>query len=372
MALTQVGLGMVDSASAGGLSFRNKIINGDMRIDQRVSGTITATNTWMVDRFYQSHNIDGAQSFQQVTDAPDGFFNSIKYTTTTADASLASTQYSMLRYKMEGYTLADLSYGTAAAKTATLSFWVKSSATGTFGGTLINSASDRVYPYTYTINASNTWEKKIVVIPGDTTGTWLNTNGNGLEIKWSFGAGSTYTASATGAWQAGFAIHASGATSLINTLNATWQLTGVQFEVGSQATEFERRPFGTELALCQRYCWNVASDTSILTMFNGVSRGSGTYFYNIPTPVPMRTTPSFSVGGTGTVRITYAGTEVNSSANSSTVGGAAPTFNFGTSVANRTSILMSYETVSGVSSAAGRADIGLTFNYGTFIFSAEL
>ena len=233
----------------GGFSFRNKIINGDMRIDQRSSGTITATNTWMVDRFYQSHNIDGAQSFQQSSDAPSGFVNSILYTTTTADASLSATQYSMLRYKVEGYTATDFAWGTSAAKTATLSFWVKSSVAGTFGGTIISAGNDRVYPYTYTINAVNTWEKKIVVIPGDTTGTYGTTNGIGFEIKWSFGAGSTYTASATGAWQAGFAIHATGATQLINTLNATWQITGVQLEIGNQATEFERRPFGLELHL---------------------------------------------------------------------------------------------------------------------------
>jgi hypothetical protein len=270
----------------------------------------------------------------------------------------------MLRYKIEGYTLADLSYGTSVAKTATLSFWVKSSATGTFGGTLINSASDRVYPYTYTITSANTWEKKIVVIPGDTTGTWLNTNGNGLEIKWSFGAGSTYTASATGAWQAGFAIHATGATALINTLNATWQITGVQFEAGSQATEFERRPYGTELALCQRYYTVIANTAGASGNLIGTctaltsTRIDGIIFL----PVSMRTAPSLSC----TVGSSYYRVYIANSAY------AINSISFNESSASNSMILFYNNTnVSGVT--AGQAGWTEVMNTGGFVAaSAEL
>jgi hypothetical protein len=352
-------------------SFKNRIINGAMQIDQRNAGAVvTASGSCILDRFI-NYRSGGAYTVQRSTTAPPGFVNSMLMTNTTA---ASPTTFSFFGQIIEGLNIADFGFGTANAQTVTVSFWANSSVTGIYSISVTNGNGDRAYPVQYTINTANTWEYKTITVPGDTSGTWATNNTSGIFLRFNLGSPSGRTAAA-GAWVAGNydgANGSTGATTWANTTSATFYITGVQFEKGSTATSFDYRSYGTELQLCQRYCWNVASDTGILTMFNGVSRGSGTYFYNIPTPVAMRTTPSFSVGGTGTVRITYAGTEVNSSANSSTVGGAAPTFNFGTSVANRTSILMSYETVTGVTSGAGRADVGLTFNYGTFIFNAEL
>jgi hypothetical protein len=233
--------------------FRNRIINGDMRIDQRNAGAaVTADGSFPVDRFTVTNGTDGAFSAQQDSSAPTGFVNSLKFTTTTADGTLTTTQRAIVRQMIEGTNVSDLAWGTASAKTVTLSFWVRSSLTGTFGGALSNSASDRSYPFTYTISVANTWEQKSVTITGDTSGTWLTTTGIGLRVFFGLGAGPDRSGTA-GAWAGAQYVSATGATSVIGTLNATWYLTGVQLEVGSVATPFERRPYGTELALCQRY-----------------------------------------------------------------------------------------------------------------------
>jgi len=234
--------------------FRNRIINGDMRIDQRNAGAaVTSNNSYPVDRFFVPFDTDGAFSAQQDSSAPAGFVNSLKFTTTTADATIGATQYAMVRQVIEGLNVADLGWGTASAKTVTLSFWVRSSLTGTFGGSLQNNAEDRSYPFSYTISSADTWEQKTITVAGDTTGTWLTTNGRGIRLAWGLGVGSTYSGTA-GAWSATPSLYSvTGATSVIGTLNATWYITGVQLEVGSVATPFERRPYGAELALCQRY-----------------------------------------------------------------------------------------------------------------------
>jgi len=354
---------------------RNRVINGAMVIDQRNVGTAfnnTTSGVYSADR-WKTYGAQAAKfSIQQDSSANTvaGFANSLKVTSLSSYSLVTSDQFDVYQL-IEGYNVADLAWGTASAKAITLSFWTRSSLTGTFGGSVRNTAANRSYPFTYTISSADTWEYKTITIPGDTTGTWEKTTSTGIILLFGLGTHSGLSGPA-GAWAAANYVSATGGTSVVGTNGATWYVTGVQLEAGSSPTPFEYRQYGTELALCQRYCFNVAQDTSMLTMFNGVSRGSQTYFYSIPTPVAMRTTPSFTVGSSGTIRITYAGTEVNSSANSSTVGGAGMTINFGTSVANRNFILVSYETVSGVSSAAGRADLGLTFNYGTFIFSAEL
>jgi len=355
---------------------RNRIINGGMVISQRNAGASVTptTNTYTLDRWQAytgglSSKFSVQQNAGSVT-PPAGYINYLGVTSLSSYTSGAS-DYLAIVQNIEGLNCTDLGWGTANAKTVTLSFWVRSSLTGTFGGSLLNSAYNRSYPFTYTISSANTWTQASITIAGDTTGTWLTTNGVGIRIWFNLGTGSALSGTA-GAWAVGEYENATGSVAVTATSGATFYITGVQLEVGSSATGFEYRQYGQELALCQRYCFNVAQDTSVLSMYNGLSRGSGTYFYSIPTPVAMRTTPSFAVSNSGTVRITYNGTEVNSSANSSTVGGSAMTINFGTSIANRNLILVSYETVSGVSSAAGRADLGLTFNYGTFIFSAEL
>jgi hypothetical protein len=194
----------------------------------------------------------GAMSFQQVADAPDDFKYSLKATTTTADASVDASDYNVVLQRIEGTSVSDLNYGTSAAKTTTLSFHVKSSLTGTFGGSFRNNGGDRSYPFTYTISSANTWEKKTITIAGDTTGTWLNTTGMGLQVNFGLGVGTTYTGTA-GAWVGAGNFSADSSVNVISTLNATWQVTGVQLEVGDTATEFEHRPYTTELQLCQRY-----------------------------------------------------------------------------------------------------------------------
>jgi hypothetical protein len=239
--------------SGGAFSFKNRIINGDMRIDQRNAGAaVTASGSFPVDRFSVFNSTDGSFSAQQDSSAPVGFVNSLKYTATTADGTLTTTQNTTVRQFIEGTNVSDLAWGTANAKTVTLSFWVRSSLTGTFGGAFRNSAADRNYPFTYSISVADTWEYKSVTVAGDTSGTWLTTTGIGVGISFSMGAGPDRSGTA-GAWAAGNIVSATGATSVIGTLNANWYITGVQLEVGSVATPFERRPYGTELALCQRY-----------------------------------------------------------------------------------------------------------------------
>jgi hypothetical protein len=243
--------------SGGAFSFKNRIINGDMRIDQRNAGASLTVNDaaafYAVDRFEcQGQSGDGVYTAQRSTTVPAGFNNSLAITVTTADASIGATQSYMIRQRIEGFNVADLGFGSANAKTVTISFWVRSSLTGTFGGALINGSFNRAYPFSYTISAADTWEQKSVTIAGDTTGTWNTDNSTGFVVSFSLGAGSSRVGTA-GAWAGSNLQGATGQVNLIGTNGATFFLTGVQLEVGSVATPFERRPYGTELYLCQRY-----------------------------------------------------------------------------------------------------------------------
>jgi hypothetical protein len=232
--------------------FRNRLINGDMRIAQRGTAAVTTNGAYPVDRFQAGNNTDGAFTAQQDASAPAGFVNSVKFTTTTADATLTTTQSLQFQQKIEGTNFADLGWGTAAAQTVTLSFWVRSSLTGTFGGAVANDAVDRSYVFAYSISAADTWEYKTVTIPGDTTGTWLKNTETALRLYFGLGQGPDRQGTA-GVWAGSFLQSVTGAVSVIGTLGATWYITGVQLEAGSVATPFERRPYGTELQLAQRY-----------------------------------------------------------------------------------------------------------------------
>ena len=255
---TNIQTGAVENyMSAVGLDFgmRNRIINGAMRIDQRNAGanTLPSNGQYQLDRWQTNMSVSSKYSIQQDSSANtvSGFVSSLKATSTSA-YSAGAGDYFTVTQQIEGFNTADLAFGTASAKPVTLSFWVRSSLTGTFGGALTNGNYDRSYPFTYTISVANTWEYKTITISGDTAGTWLTGNLTGLQVHFGLGSGATYGGTA-GAWVAGLKFTATGATSVVGTNGATFYITGVQFEEGSQATPFEYRHFTTELQLCQRY-----------------------------------------------------------------------------------------------------------------------
>jgi hypothetical protein len=267
-----------------------------MRIAQRGTAAVTTSGAFPVDRWSVTNTANGAFSAQQNASAPAGFNNSLLVTVTTAQT--AGTGNLSPIQNIEGFNLADLGWGTANAQTVTLSFWVRSSLTGTFGATLRNGGSTRTYPYTYTISTANIWEYKTVTIEGDTSGTWLTTNGNGVEVRFSLFA-TTGTQQTAGDWFNGSATGATGQTQLASTNGATWQITGVQLEKAAAATSFEHRPIGTELALCQRYFYNTVSSTGRYDYHavGGASSSTNVRFF-LQLPVEMRTTPSVSTTGT--------------------------------------------------------------------------
>ena len=287
---------LAGSADAGGLTGRNLIINGAQTVSQRHGTSAVTSDQYLTDRFTSANNNhSGAWSWQQVTDAPAGFKNSLKFTTTTADATTATNQYSLLRYYTEGNDTAHLDFGSSDAKGITLSFYVKSSLTGTFGGSIGNNAQNRSYPFTYSISSASTWERKTVTLSGDQSGTWETGVSTGLRINFSMGTGTSYQGTA-GAWNGDTDFSATGETSVLATLNATWQITGVQLEVGEQATPFEHRSFGDELRRCQRYYQQIGS---------GYGKASSTSAFDCSVTFnpPMRTSPTVSDNGT-TVQIT--------------------------------------------------------------------
>jgi hypothetical protein len=308
---------------------RNRIINGDMRIDQRNAGasvTMGSGGAFPVDRWFAVEDTDGAMTAEQVEDAPTGFINSVKLTTTTADSSLTTTQTAQFMQNIEGFNVYDLGFGSASATTITLSFWVKSSLTGTMGGSLRNNDANRSYPFSYTISSANTWEKKSVTIAGDTSGTWLTNNSIGIRLVFSLGCGPSRLGTA-GAWNANNNTGPTGEVPVIGTLNATWYITGVQLEAGSVATSFERVDYGEMLRRCQRYYWKFDYSGSgygwALSAFR--SDTATVKQANIPHPVRMRSTPTVvltsSSGTVGTIGINT-DNSVASVSGVSTTGGA--------------------------------------------------
>ncbi len=280
--------------------FKNRIINGAMVIDQRNAGaSVTLTTSFFtLDRwiFYvsQASKLTCQQNAGSVT-PPAGFTNYLGVTSSSA-YSVTSTDYFFVVQPIEGFNIADLGWGTANAKTVTLSFWVRSSLTGTFSGAIRNSASTRSYPFSYTITASNTWEQKTITIAGETTGTWLTNNGFGLGLTFCLGSGSTRLSTAN-SWQAGDFDGVTGTTSVVGTNGATFYITGVQLEVGSTATSFDYRPYGTELALCQRYFQFLGGDTPYQSINTVVWFGSTEAVGFFRYPVQMRAAPTIAKTG---------------------------------------------------------------------------
>jgi hypothetical protein len=255
----QTAIDSISNSQGSPFGFKNRIINGGMVIDQRNAGASLnpADQAYSLDRWKCRRSQASKYTIQQNAGSvtpPVGFTNYLGVTSSSA-YSVGASDYFAVQQLIEGYNLADLGWGTSNAKTVTLSFWVYSSLTGTFGGALNNGAEIRAYGFTYTINSANTWEQKTITIAGDTTGTWLTTNGIGLYVNFNLGTGSLYGIATNGSWTAGSTqFTPSGTVSVVGTNAATWYVTGVQLEVGKQATSFDYRPYGYELQLCQRYC----------------------------------------------------------------------------------------------------------------------
>jgi len=290
------------SASTLPPAFRNRIINGDMRIDQRNAGASVTpvSGQYLVDRFSvaltQASKFTAQQNAGSVT-PPTGFINYQGITSSSA-YSVAAGDYFSVSQAIEGLNIADLAWGTANAKTVTLSFQVYSSLTGTFGGALQNSASNYCYPFTYTISSANTWTSISVTIAGPTSGTWLTTNGIGVKVFFNLGTGTTYSGP-SGSWAATTYISATGATSVVGTNGATFYITGVQLEIGSSATTFDFRDYGRELILCQRYYETTAALTGLIVSMYSTGSGYGAYYYR----VTKRTTPTVTTASVGTFTV---------------------------------------------------------------------
>ena len=290
--------GTVVSGSAMGM--RNRIINGDMRIDQRNNGSAVSAG-FISDRWFVENGSDSVFSCQRTTDVPSGsgFVNSLKVTATTADASIGSTQYAVITHFIEGYNIADLDWGTSNAKTITASFWVKASNAGQYSFTCYNLGATRINPQAFTINTANTWEYKTIIITGETTGTWNITNNRGIVVNFYMSLGSNYLD--VSGWNSSSKYGVTGQANAFGTTNNIFAITGVQLEVGSVATPFERRQYGQELQLCQRYFQVIISGTGY---FSNASAQTSTNAWGVYTlGTSMRANPTgYVVSGTNYYR----------------------------------------------------------------------
>ena len=286
--------------------FKNRLINGAMVIDQRNAGasvTPTVDATYTLDRWAARLSVASKYSVQQSAGAvtpPTGFIKYLGITSLSA-YTVGASEYFAIEQNIEGLNMTDLGWGTASAATVTLSFWVRSSLTGTFGGSIFNHNGTRCYPFSYTISLANTWEQKSVTVVGDTSGTWLTTNSGFSTISFGVGAGATVSGTA-GAWSSTLYRSATGATSVVGTNGATFYITGVQLEKGSTATSFDYRPYGTELALCQRYYEQIIAENRML-ITSGYMSGVATHYQSQYYAVPKRASPTITIVGTWNVQV---------------------------------------------------------------------
>ena len=314
--------------ASSNFGFKNRIINGAMVIDQRNAGVEVnpaVNTTYYLDRWQATSTAASKFKIGQNAGAitpPTGYINYLGCTSLSAYTVGASETFSVIQ-RIEGLNVSDLAWGTASAATVTLSFWVYSSLTGTFGGSLRNNGNTRAYPFTYTISSANTWTQASVTIAGDTSGTWLTTNGIGILVTFSIGTGATLSGTA-GAWAAADYRSATGAVSVVGTNGATFYITGVQLEKGSTATSFDYRPYGTELALCQRYYYRIGAFTSQDTFGIAVADTATVGVSIGQFPETLRTSPSaLEQSGTASDYV------IRTGGNSRTCS-AVPTFDSGT------------------------------------------
>ena len=340
-------------------TMKNRIINGGMVIDQRNNGaSVTPANgDYLVDRWQyvasQSSKFTAQQNAGSVT-LPVGFTNYLGFTSSSA-YSVLSTDYFLLQQKIEGFNISDLAWGTANAKTVTLSFQVYSSLTGTFGGVLTNNGATPSYPFSFSIPVANTWTSISITIVGPTTGTWLSTNGIGIYVRFSLGTGSGNLGTA-GSWQATNYLGVTGQTNIVGTSGATFYITGVQLEVGTVASSFDYRDYGRELIMCQRYAW-VIGNTSISEDFgSGWTTTTTSANVWVQAPVTMRTIPSVQPSGSTSIQNT----------NNTVFAVTGVSINSNESGLNRIGL-----TLSG-SSFVANTPVVYRANTGSLIFSSEL
>jgi hypothetical protein len=287
--ITQAGEFNSDSS----FGFKNRIINGNMSVDQRNAGaSLTPSNgQYSLDRWKCWQAASSKFSVQQSTTVPTGFRNSIAVTSLSS-YSVGADEYFAVAQLIEGFNVADLNWGTANAKTVTLSFQVRSSLTGTFGGAINNANLTRSYPFSYTISAANTWTTISVTLAGDTTGTWNTDNNGGVYVWFSLGSGANNVGTAN-TWAGAWYTAPTGSVSVVGTNAATWFVTGVQLEVGSTATSFDYRPYTTELQLCQRYYYRIkAAAAQQIIAISGLNYATNGAIVVVPYPVPLRTAPT--------------------------------------------------------------------------------
>jgi hypothetical protein len=349
-------------------AFKNRLINGGMTVDQRNNGasfSSSGNGVYSLDRWFNQNNSGGTRfSVQQNAGSvtpPAGFTNYLGVTSTSAYTVVNQDVIGIGQY-IEGFNMADLNWGTANARTVTLSFWVRSSLTGTFGGSLNEAnAGTAFYPYTYTISAANTWEYKTVTVVGPTIGTWQTTNSRGMGVLFNLGTGADYIGAA-GAWSGSSFYAPTGAVSVVGTDGATFYITGVQLEVGSSATSFEYRPYGTELNLCRRYTQVYRSSTNGIIFPNGWYFDGNNIRFIVMFDQEMRAACAVSFFGT-------ANTDYLVMDNASGVSG----FTFGAEqLGARSCVIQANKTGHGITNKPNNNLYIATSNAGGFICSSEL
>ena len=345
--------------TAGALSNRNLIINGAMQVAQR--GTSVSAKSGggyhTVDRCNLFQNL-GAMNLSQSTDSPDGFSYSLKHEVSTS-ATPSSTSIVTYAHAVEGYNVAHLNWGTSSAKAVTVSFWVKSSVTGTYGAWMRNANANRYQPKEFSVSSANTWEQKTLTFTGDTSGTWGTTNGIGINFGIVLAAGSSQQGTAD-TWQTGPAYTTSNQVNWQGTSGATFYLTGVQLEVGSKATPFEHESYGQTLAKCQRYYYTHVVGSSMADVGVGAYYNISLFAFTVRYPVTMRTPPDLEVTtGADYYRIFANGT--------------ADTLNAMASAGRATVNTMGIDTSTGTSGTIGHGGLISTNNTSAYMaFDAEL
>ena len=354
------------TAAASPYVLKNRIINGDMRIDQRNAGAATANtiNGYTVDRWAVLQSITGKLIAQQNAGSvtpPAGFTNYLGVTSQSAYSVLASDIYRLVQ-QFEGLNVSDLGWGTANAATVTLSFWVRSSLTGTFGGAIGSITGATTYPFTYTISATNTWEKKSLTIPGPTSGTFATNNTSSIYLQFALGLGSSTSGGTANTWGTSAVGGPTGCVSVVGTNGATFYITGVQLEQNTSATPFERRMYNQELANCQRYC-EVIKPTGAVTyaqiavgQCEASTSGTVGYFYQ----VAKRAAPTVTYDTASKYVVTASG------------GGATTVTSISTARADTTSLAIGFGVASGLTGGNATRLLDNNTNNPLTIISSEL